>query len=255
MLASRMRALLAINNDTQRQWHDEREAFNRWRVALGVRGVLVFQAPCIALTEMRGFSLGEFPLPVIVVNSGDSVRGRIFTMLHEFAHLMIHEAGLCDLGDRAPEMTQEQQVERFCNHVAGATLIQAGQLLDDPLVVTHRGTATWTDDAIEALANRYWVSREALLRRLLVLGRTTETFYRRKRAQYQREYEAHAQQRSGGFAKPSRVALSSAGPLYVSLVLDAYNSDRITANDLSEYLNVRLRHVPEIAEELARRSG
>ena len=254
-LATRMRDLLRIDDDVQTRWRNEREAFERWRGALGALGVLVFQSSRVPVTEMRGFSIADFPLPVVVINGGDTLHGRIFTMLHEFGHLMIHEAGLCDLSERSAASGQGQAIERFCNHVSGATLVPAHRLLNEDLVRANRDSPHWSDEAIATLARRFWVSREALLRRLLVLGRTTEAFYRRKRAQYQREYEARKERRAGGFAKPSQAVFSSAGPLYVSLVMGAYNSDRITANDLSEYLNVRLQHVPEIEEELARRSG
>jgi hypothetical protein len=84
------------------------------------------------------------------------------------------------------------------------------------------------------------------LRRLLICGRTTEAFYRQKRKQFQLEYDAQAKHALGGFAPPDRIAISSAGPTFVRLVLSNYYQDRITASDVSDLLEVRLKHLSKI---------
>jgi Zn-dependent peptidase ImmA (M78 family) len=63
------------------------------------------------------------------------------------------------------------EVERFCNAAAAATLMPRDWLLSEPLVVAKGNVKTWTDGELEALALRFAVSREAILRRLLTLGR------------------------------------------------------------------------------------
>ena len=55
-----------------------------------------FQAEGIDVDEMRGFALSDHPLPVIVVNKKDSVRGRIFSMLHELAHILLGDSSISD---------------------------------------------------------------------------------------------------------------------------------------------------------------
>ncbi len=42
------------------------------------------------------------------------------------------------------------------------------------------------------------------------------------------------------------MAVSTAGPFFVRLVLEGYHQDKITANDLSSFLEVWLKHVPKI---------
>ncbi len=59
---------------------------------------------------------------------------------------------------------------------------------------------------------------------------------------------------AAGFVTPDRVAVSTAGPLFVRLVLNSYNQEKITSNDLSSFLEVRLKHVPKIARAVLRRS-
>jgi Zn-dependent peptidase ImmA (M78 family) len=208
---------------------------------------------------MRGFSFSEPVLPVIVVNIKDAVVGRIFSMLHEATHLMLREGGLCDLLEETSRA--QDRIEAFCNRVAGATVIPRDLLLAEPIVGGHKGTQ-WSDGDIDYLSQRYRVSREAVVRRLLVLGKTSEDFYRKKRKELHAEFEARQQEleerralglEKGGFAPPDRVAVSAAGPLFVRLVLESYHQEKITASDVSSYLAVRLKHLPKIEQAMLRR--
>src|SRR6185295_8631137 len=96
-VAARARQYLDITLERQERWRDKYEAFNAWREMLEQKGVLVFQVTDVSVSEMRGFSISEMPLPAVAANIKDAVNGRIFTILHEFVHLMVREAGLCDL--------------------------------------------------------------------------------------------------------------------------------------------------------------
>ncbi len=50
----------------------------------------------VSPNEMRAFSLYYDVLPVIMVNGSDAPRGRLFSLLHEYVHLLLHTGGLCD---------------------------------------------------------------------------------------------------------------------------------------------------------------
>src|SRR5207245_2086104 len=70
--------------------------FKHWRNALESVCVLVFQASKIELDEMRGFSITERPLPVVVVNIKDAFTARSFSLFHETAHVLLGRGGLCN---------------------------------------------------------------------------------------------------------------------------------------------------------------
>jgi hypothetical protein len=46
------------------------------------------------------------------------------------------------------------------------------------------------------------------------------------------------------------VALGRAGRLFAQLVLSNYYLDRVTASDVSDFLEIRLKHLPKIEAEL-----
>jgi Zn-dependent peptidase ImmA (M78 family)/DNA-binding XRE family transcriptional regulator len=247
-LAQNIRENLKITRDRQLKFSDGREAFNWWRLAIEQSGVLVFQATDVGLSEMRGFSIGELPLPVIVVNNKDSQRGRIFTMLHEFVHIMLRNYGLCDLYEES-SFPAKQKIEVFCNRVAGAALVPEEYLLLEELVLDKEPGTEWSDEEISELANKYGVSREVIARRLLICGRITAEFYRRKREQYEREYAESWRRGREWFPLPHRVAIINAGSPFIRLVFDSYYNRKITASDLSDFLNIKWKHVGKIERE------
>jgi Zn-dependent peptidase ImmA (M78 family)/transcriptional regulator with XRE-family HTH domain len=244
-LGARLRTKLAPAVPTN--WNSDYDPFNFWRSKLEAAGVLVFQAERIQVGEMRGFSISERRLPVIVLNIKDSPRGRTFTMLHELTHLMLHEAGVCDLQEES-QRPEENKIEIFCNRVAGAALVPQSELLAESVVRSKARRDTWSNSELRSLSNRFGVSRRVILRRLLILGRTTQAFYKDKQAEFDETYARL--QPEEGFAPPYRVALSTAGPLFARLVLTSYYQESITASDVSDFLGVRLKHLPKIEAEL-----
>lgn len=245
-VAGQIRTFLGIEYDEQVSWNSIELAFKRWRAALEQRFVLVFQAPRIKTEEMRGFSISEMPLPAVVLNSKDWIGARVFTMLHEFSHIVIRNGGVCDLGDDA--------IEVFCNRVAGAALVPAERLMQEAVVAGTTDREGWEDRYVSTLAKRYGVTREVILRRLLILGRTTERFYRVKRDQWQAEFEKREPPKGG----PGQhvLAVNRAGPFFTRLVLTNYHQENITASDVADFLAVKLKHLPKIeADVMGPRSG
>ena len=243
VLASEIRAYLGVSVDEQISWKPGYDSFNAWRAALEDVGVLVFQALGVRLDEMRGFSISDMPLPAIVVNNKDSVNGRIFTLLHELAHILLREGGICDLYD-------ENEIEVFCNRVAGAVLIPRERLMAEDTVASKADGMTWSDGELQALSNRYGVSREVTLRRLLSIGCASASFYGIKREQFQKEYSTYNNQ--GGPVPQYRKALSRTGRSFAVLVLRAYRQNYITASDVSDFLEIKLRHLPKIESAVFR---
>jgi Zn-dependent peptidase ImmA (M78 family)/transcriptional regulator with XRE-family HTH domain len=250
-LAERGRALLGVTLDEQKAWRDEYAALNAWKNALELHGVLVFHFSGVAITEVRGFSFSEQVLPVIGLNGSDSPKGRIFTLIHELGHLLLGEGGSCDLADYTrPRTDLADEAEVFCNRFAGSLLVPAATLSADPSVRQATQTTQWTDAELDRLARQFWVSREVILRRLLILGRADETFYRERRAELLALPPRVTSGRTGRPSVPVMV-VRDVGKPFARLVLDAYHAALITGSDVSDYLGVRLKHLPKIEQRLS----
>lgn len=250
VVAGKVRKLLGIAENGHEQWRDEYQAFRAWRTGLETLGVLVFQVGGVAVEEMRGFSISRKPYPTIVVNTKDIPQARIFSLLHEFAHLLLNSPGLCNLKEfpSAPG----PNVEAFCNHVAGSALLPHTAMRSFETVRNHGRSSVWTDAELGRIANYFKVSQHVVLRRLLILNLTTISFYHRKCAEWQTRPLATGG--GGGGESGAEKVLRTQGRNYVQLVLGALHSEAITAVNVSEYLDMKLKHLSalEQAVNLAR---
>lgn len=254
-LSGRIRAMLALPIREQLDWKSRYDALKAWKNAVEETGVLVFQTANTAknqvrVEEMRGLSISEICLPVILLNSADSVYGRIFTQMHEFVHLLLHNSGLCDLEDSGRFRTREQRVEIFCNHTAGTVLVPKEPLLNNDIVVRKGTQKTWTRYELSRLSSLFSVSQEVILRRLLILNRTTQDFYKATRGQLLGEYRKRKPASGSGGPQYHRLVLRNNGLAYTRLVLEAYYQDHITTSEVSDYLGAKVKHLGNIENEV-----
>ena len=77
----------------------------------------------IELSVFRGFSVADDVAPFVVINDQDARSAWSFTLLHEMVHLLLGQTALS--GEYG-----EDEVEQFCDGVAGEFLLPAGELGD-----------------------------------------------------------------------------------------------------------------------------
>jgi Zn-dependent peptidase ImmA (M78 family)/transcriptional regulator with XRE-family HTH domain len=252
--AARVREELGIPVETQMGWSNKYRALAEWRRALERLGVLVFQLD-FPVEEMRGFSLPSPTTPAIALSVHDGPAPRSFSMFHEFAHLAARAAVLCDMGWRrsGPASATIIETEIRCNHFAGALLVPRETLLSQ-IAATGAGVARdsdWTDERLIPLARAFKVSREVVLRRLLILGLTTQTHYERKRREWA-EARRSMPKKKGFRASPARTSFSERGAPLVSMLAESYSQGNLTFADLTDYLGVRGSQVEKVVELAAR---
>ncbi len=220
---------------------------NFWREKIEDLGILVFSASLIDTKIMRGFSIDKSPLPIIVLNSRDHHKARIFTLFHELTHLLLHSGGICDLGD-------QNKIEVFCNAVAGESLVPTDWLQNIPIVQQHTNNSEWSEEKIYNLAELFGVSRVVILRRLLTINKTTEYFYKQKSEQYEAEYRIKiAQEKAEKKSVPIQYhykVLNQTGRKFAKLVFEGYNQNKISLLDVSEFLGAKLKHLSNIEQSL-----
>jgi Zn-dependent peptidase ImmA (M78 family) len=227
---------------------------NTWIAALEAAGVMVLASAGgrVMTSEMRAFSLYFDVLPVIVVNGADAPRGRLFSLLHEYAHLLLHTAGLCDLITDTAATTPDRRLEARCNAIAAAILMPRALVLSRPEVASNQhGQANWDYDSLAAAAAPFGVSAEAFLRRLLDLGRVDVAFYRTRREEFLKRYEdEEGKPRSSG-GDWYRNTARDLGKGYVRLVADAYRRRVIDSYTAASYLNVKVSQISRLARAAA----
>lgn len=257
IVADRIREILGVSIQRQARWNNHDQAFKGWRDTLESANVLVsvlggahHQVP---VTEVRGFAIAERPFPMIVINGQDKGYGRVFTMLHELAHIVLGESVFeDDLEPNNTLPTANRATETFCNRLAAAVLMPKTAILAELVVAQKNDVAIYSDAEIAVLATRYGVSREALLVRLMDLHRASPAFVQHKRAELARLYAAQRKKEeendeaASGFAPYQYQVLSHLGRGFARLVLEAYNTKRLTLSAASGYLGTQAKLIHKI---------
>lgn len=231
---------------------------NTWVAALERAGVLVMATSRgqVSPQEMRAFSLYFDHLPVIMVNGADSARGRLFSLLHEYAHLLLHTNGLCDTTTDLRATTPERQLEARCNALAAAILMPAREVLNRPEVVARvNQRESWSYESLRGAAAPFGVSAEAFLRRLLTLGRVTAAFYQVRRVEFLRAYEDEEARTRVSGGDWYRNTVRDLGKGYVRRVADAHRRRIIDSYTAASYLNVKVGQIDRLAESAAVREA
>ncbi len=235
------RKKLGITLDTQFSWQDRREALKAWKKALENSGIFVLEQS-MPIEEARGLSFYDSENPIIVINTKDSPSARIFSLFHELGHLILKVSGISDLTEKNFSEKRIRQQEIFCNYFAGAFLVPAENLHE---AVSGKSRKEWPDELIRKLANRFNVSREVILRRLLILGLATRAFYQEKQAEYRKEYD-FLEKKKGGRRDIVRDCIRDNGHSFINLVYESVNAGNITYRDMADYLKISPKYLPEL---------
>jgi Zn-dependent peptidase ImmA (M78 family) len=159
-IAIEIREFLRFPIEEQKELKSKSTALKKWINVLENRGILVFQFT-LPIEQLRGFCLkgGGLP-PAIILNTQDDEHGRIFTLLHEFAHLLIKDSEIVQVSHSV--------LEAFANHIAGAVLVPQENLLTNDLTEKYLDTASESDYYLSRLSGNYRVSKDVILRRLFL---------------------------------------------------------------------------------------
>lgn len=229
--------------DEQLSWQPG-EAFRRWRALVEKQRVSVFLKK-YPWSDSRGFSLYDFPeTPAIVVNKNEDAEvARSFSLLHEYAHLLIRRPGVSDHNPSNP-------VESFCNRFA-ASFLMPDAALRRVLPYWPNRPVEWDRSSILSWSRKLKVSQPALALRLEQAGLAPVGFY----ARYSRPNQAPPQKRTDG--KPSYVTtrLSELGGNYPTMIMDALDRRIISDVTAVEALGLRSEHFERVRASVARQAS
>lgn len=226
---------LEIDYDALKEMKNSKEAFYYWRNLIENQNILVFQLERIDLDQFRGFIFSEEPFPTISLNSKDSYNGKIFTLLHEFCHILLNEDSIC-IPNQFLNITNLNNAEIFCNSVAGELLVPKTLLLSQNLFQNHGNILEWSREELEKLSKIFKVSQEVILRRLLTLGKTSSHFYNEMRNYWKNQKFSIKKEGRGNYYINY---ISHTSPKYLNIVLDAFETKNVSTYEAIKYLGLR----------------
>lgn len=227
---------------------DEYKHLGYWISALEQLGVLIIQTRGghVKKGEMRAFSLYFDEVPVIALNGADWPRGRLFSVIHEYAHLLLHTSGLCDTTTDMRAVSENRRLEARCNAIAASILMPAVDVLSSDMVQARRPGYEWDLQELVDAAKPFGVSVESFLRRLATLDRVPMTQYTKFRQ------ERSEQERRGDKSGKGNFYLTKARDLgkgYVRTVVSASERNLIDPSTAATFLDVKVNQIPKLAEK------
>ena len=228
----------------------------RGRVARDIRralerlGILVLKDSRLGKYEVRGLTLFALPLPIVVFGT-EAPTAQAFTLAHELGHIALQQSAISGPPTARNARTEAEKSERWCDEFAGAFLIPASALgkmrakpnLPNPEI---------SDDDLGRLANRFSVSRHAMLIRLVHLHYVAPEYYWDvKRPEFLRQ---EADFKGGGKAPYYGTRYrNSYGDTYTALVLEAWGNGRITNHNAAELMGIKnLDHLVDIRDNFSK---
>lgn len=249
VVGTRLRERIGITTEAQFGWRDKWQAWREWRATIEEMGVLVFMFPSVLMEEARGIALIRSPLPVAAVNTKEVAESRAYTALHEVVHLMLanarEESAALDERRSAQEF---EQLERFAEIAASYAVVSEDALIREV------GQAPPKDiPGMQRLASRFKITPLAVATRLRESAYLTWPQYNAWRASWNR-YVATLPKARPGRATPVSKALGRGGRTFSQLVLEAYDTNRITTAEAARYLNLRTEHFDALRQRLVQGS-
>ena len=124
----------------------------------------------ISLEEFRGICIADEKASIIIINPNDTVRARVFSLMHEFCHVLLGMSGVFnDLG--VFELEHEKRHEQICNAVA------AEYLVPEKILIEFFNKKD-IDENVEEAAKFFRVSIFVIVRRLFDVGKISKDKYR-----------------------------------------------------------------------------
>lgn len=248
-VAQRVRDYLAIDIDTQSAWGSTDEALKAWREAVESAGVFVFKQSFKQKT-ISGFCLMDTEFPIIFINNDTTKTRQIFTLFHELSHLFVGVNSISKVDDSYIDElpSKERKIEQICNALAAEILVPAKDFLEQ--VEKFR---VLDDDSIQALANRYRVSREVVLRLSLESGNISQAEYTARVSQWTSDNGATPKASSGGSYYATQATYL--GDNYLKLVFSKYYQGKIDIDQVAEHLGVKAKNVAALEAQFAGRGS
>lgn len=236
-----IRSVLGVVEAPHRQGGDE---YLRQLIAgADAAGILVMRSGMVGsnthrkldVGEFRGFAISNKLAPVVFVNIADAPAARLFTLIHELAHIWIGSSGISSVSP-----SNSRREETFCNAVAGEFLVPEARLI--PL---WREMDDWVK-LLPELAATFYVSKLVVARRACDLALISNDAYSQY---YVAELNAYRDQKGSG-GSFYRTAGAKNSKRFSRAVLSETLSGRLLLRDAGKLLGIQPAKIRAYAERV-----
>jgi len=187
--------------------------------------------------EFRGSALFDPLAPIIFINQADAPSARLFTLIHELAHIWIGQSGV---SDAKPNTNRAEEV--LCNAIAAEFLVPAGEFL-----TYWQALPDWQLN-LPVLEAIFHVSRWVLARRALTLQKITQQQYQNYIDSVQRDHRDR--ERTDGGPTYYRTHKVQVSERFAKALVSETLSGRVLLRDAGKLLDMAPSKIQRFATEL-----
>ena len=251
-----IRKCFSIDLNEQYKCKSSRKFYLYLRERIESKGVFVQCFTDVPIEVVRGFSIFEKELPIIGINDDDRPPAKSFSLIHELVHLMKRESSVCNIMFNA---TSSQKEEVFCNAVAGELLVPKDALE----IVLKNGNYKnpYTIDDISAIAKKFSVSKEVIIRRLLDCNFINNTEYQTYANEFsvivEREREEQRLLRESGVPSKFRrnityQTIDRTSSAVCKTLCYGYGEEVYSKRDIAQHLGISQKQVDKFLMEVSK---
>ncbi len=243
-----------ISVEEQMLWKNEYIAFKKWKDWIESKNIFVFQMD-IPIEDARGFSLINIEPFIIVLSLHDSVRGRIFSLFHEYAHILLRKPAVCNMESYNSRSHEVRNIERWCDSFAGSFILPMTALIKPKQQIERE----YIPELVRKISSQYKISELGTLVRLGNLRYIDEENYRFEYLRLVNEFEIKKEEKrkknelkekqEGGIPGEKR-AINEKGKRFSKFILESSKRGKISEYDVMDYLDIQAKNLPKLHEAL-----
>lgn len=176
-IAADIRTALHMSNSLRRKAYDYENYLTKLTQNAEKAGMIVMRRAVVGSShralnrkEFQGFAISDPMAPLVFINGQDYQAPKIFTLLHELAHIWIGRSGISLIDETLQSSALD--IEVLCNKVAAEALVPRAEFESEWNVKQS------SYDQIERLARHFLVSALVIIRRAKELNKiSTNKFF------------------------------------------------------------------------------
>jgi len=239
--AESIRSVLNAKIEEQAGTGDEKTLLKYLRTSAEDAGIFVIYAgnlgshhSKISAEEFRGIAIADELAPMVVVNPNDVDVAKVFTLVHELAHLWLGSKAISSFNALAQKSADSHR-EKLCNRVAAEFLVPESDLRDKWEV-----SECDIEQGVKNLGKHFHVSEAVIARRLLDLDCIGSDDYGNLLAIYQARWKNIKDKQSEQDSAPSPAVMDKyrLGEKTIHTIIGAANEGRIGLQDAARLMNI-----------------
>lgn len=248
VIAEDIRATLGMNNALRREAYDWKNYLTKLSQSAETAGMVVMRRAVVGSShrklsrdEFQGFAISDPIAPLVFVNGQDYQAPKIFTLIHEIAHIWIGQSGISKIDETLE--TPALEIEQLCNKVATEALVPQAEF--ESKWTTNRADY----DQVNGLAKYFLVSGLVIIRRARELNKIdVRTFINLlAEAKTRIKPDPVPKKKTGNFY----ITLDSRNsPNFVDALLADVRSEGTLYRDAARLLSMKVKTVVKMVEGL-----